>query len=87
MKYYYVLNKVTKTPAGGYIKVFAREISITKLKFTSNKLNAKKLRFIYAMFYSFFFGLSTIQCLKNDGSIGSKNTETQLNTGKDYNKN
>ena len=87
MKYYYILNKVTKTPAGSYIKVFAREISISKLKFTSNKLKARKVRFIYAMFYSFFYGLSTIQCLQNDATTGSKHAETQLSTISEHNSN
>jgi hypothetical protein len=68
MKYYYILNKIAKVPAGSYSIKYAKEITLTSVKFTASRSGARKLRFIYAILYASIHGLSMLQCKEMDES-------------------
>jgi hypothetical protein len=87
MRYYYILQKIAKVPAGAYTKRFAKDISLTNVTFTCNRSGAKKMRFIHAVIYSFVHGLSTIQCKHADEAINSCGRYNNFTGAKDYNSN
>ena len=69
MNHYYILFKITVIPGGEETVAYAKELSWKRVHFTNNREHAKKIRFVHAVFFSAFYGLSTVQCAHTEPTV------------------
>lgn len=79
MNHYYILFKITVIPGGEEAVAYAKELSWKKLCFTNDRKYAKKIRFVHALLFSAFYGLSTVQCAHPEPPVMADQASRQVN--------